>query len=331
MPSSRRTTMADVAAEAGVSRALVSIVIRGTQGASEATRAKVLAAADRLGYRPDARARLLRSSRSGLLGVVFQVSGPYHAEVVEQLYPAAATRAFDIILSACGPMRTEAEAIHSLLDLGIEALIVLAPEMSDIELAALPVPVVSVFRPFRDSAVASVASDERAGVELALNHLVGLGHGSIAHIDGGRTVGAEPRRRAYLDFMERNAGDGALAPPLVVPGGSFHHEGKAAGARLLAEPHRPSAVLVFNDVCALGVLQTMLEAGVTVPGQLSVAGYDDSSLAALAHVALTSVNQNGAGLAGGAVEAAEAALAGEVRHLLIPPSLTVRASTAPPA
>ncbi|SDI03833.1 DNA-binding transcriptional regulator, LacI/PurR family [Arthrobacter subterraneus] len=328
MTQPRRPTMADVAAEAGVSRALVSIVIRGAAGAGEATRARVLEAAERLGYRPDARARLLRSSRSRLLGVVFDITGPYHTELVGHLYPAARTRGYGITLSACGRAQSQHEAVHSLLDLGVEALIILAPETPDEDLARLPVPVVSVFRPATHPDVASVASDERAGVDLAMNHLLQLGHRRIAHVDGGDAVGAQPRRSAYLEFTSSRPGE--LEPPVVLSAGSELSDGREAGARLLEEARRPSAVLVFNDVCALGVLQALLTNGVPVPEEVSVVGYDDASLAALAHVPLTSVNQQGPDLAAAAVEAADAALAGEFRHVLIPPSLTVRASTGIP-
>ncbi|GHG58016.1 LacI family transcriptional regulator [Sinomonas cellulolyticus] len=323
----KRPTMADVAAEASVSRALVSIVFRGVPGASDATRERVLAAAERLGYRPDTRARLLRSARSRLLGVVFALDGAFHGELVEALYPAAAVAGFDLALSARGPRRSEDEALQSLLDLGVEAILVLAPDSTPDALSALPLPVVSLLEPQAPRTVSSVATDESAGVELAVAHLRGLGHGRIAHIDGGSAVGAAARRDAFRLLAGRDA--------IVVPGGPHDADGMHAARMLLAlaaarRHEAPTAAVVFNDEGALGVVHVLRAAGLRVPEDLSVVGYDDSHLAALAHVGLTSVRQDPDALAAAAVRAAAEALEGRHEHVLVPPSLTVRSSTAPP-
>lgn len=320
----KRPTMADVAAEAGVSRALVSIVFRQAPGASDATRERVFAAAERLGYRPDTRARLLRSARSRLLGVVFALDGAFHAELVEALYPAAAAAGFGVALGARGPRRTEEEAIGSLLDLGVEALLVLAPDTPAASLAALPLPVVSVLEPQTHDGVASVASDEAAGVGLAVEHVRGLGHTRIAHVDGGSAVGAAARRAS---FRALEGGEAA-----VVHAGPTDAAGMTAARTLLAlPPHElPTAAVVFNDEAALGVVHVLREAGLRVPEDISVVGYDDSRLAALAHVDLTSVRQDPDALAAASVDAAAEALEGRTEHVLVPPSLTVRSSTAPP-
>ena len=115
MASPRRPTLEDVAARAGVSRALVSIVIRDAPGASPATRERVRRAADELGYQPDARARLLSRGRSRLLGVVFGVQHAFHGDLVDGLYPAAGRAGYDIALSAVTPRRDEQDAVRSLL------------------------------------------------------------------------------------------------------------------------------------------------------------------------------------------------------------------------
>lgn len=327
----RRPTLADVAAEAGVSRALVSIVVRGAPGASEATRARVLAAASRLGYRPDTRARLLRSTRSRLLGVVFALDGAFHAELVEALYPAAADAGFDITLSARGPKRPESEAVQSLLDLGVEALLVLAPASAPEELAGLPAPVVSLLEPRSGPRFSSVATNEAAGIALAVEHLRALGHVRIAHVDGGAAVGAQSRRKAYERLMAE-----AGAQPLVIPGGPRETDGMVAAGTLLAfralgpSSEAPSAVVAFNDDAAVGLLHVLRTSRVEVPADLSVVGYDDSRLAALAHIQITSVRQDPDALAAAAVAAAATALEGRRTHSLVPPSLTVRSSTGPP-
>ncbi|MEA5454116.1 LacI family DNA-binding transcriptional regulator [Sinomonas sp. JGH33] len=328
----KRPTLADVAAEAGVSRALVSIVMRHAPGASDATRERVLAAAARLGYRPDARARLLRSSRSHLLGVVFALDGAFHAEIVEALYPAAAKAGFDITLSARGPRRSEEEAIRSLLDLNAEAIIVLAPESDDMELVELAAPAVSVLQPQYRPRLASVATDEAAGIGLAVEHLRRLGHRHIAHVDGGSAVGSDARAGAF-DRLMNEAGE----TPAFLRGGSTETDGMTAAgliATLVKTPpfgHPPlTAVVAFNDALAVGLMHGLREGGIRIPEDLSVVGYDDSRLAALAHVQLTSVRQDPDALAAAAVGAAAEALDGRHTHALVAPSLTVRSSTAPP-
>jgi DNA-binding LacI/PurR family transcriptional regulator len=340
----RRPTMADVAAAAGVSRALVSIVIRGSEGASDATRQHVLQVARDLGYRPDTRARLLRSSRTRLIGVVFNVTEPYHAELVELLYEAAAAEKYAITLSAAGPRRGEREAFESLLDLGVEAAIIIAPSSPAAELAALPVPAVSMLRTLGGGAMSSVSTDEAAGIRLALDHLRGLGHRRIAHLDGGTAVGSAARRDAYLAWMA-DAGE----PALVLPGGPLESDGSTAAAALLeamgrpapgsaqaghggtatGAPGAPTAVVVFNDRSALGALDTFRRAGLNVPAELSVVGYDNSRMARLEHINLTSIGQDGPALAAAAVRSAAARISGAApEDVVIPPWLEPGGTTA---
>src|SRR5919107_6420994 len=123
----RRPTLADVAARAGVSTALVSIVMRDVPGASAATRERVRRAADEIGYRPDTRARLLRSSRSQLLRVVFGVQHAFHGDLLAGLYDAAEQAGYELALSAVTPGRGEQRAVDSLLRARCEALVLLGP------------------------------------------------------------------------------------------------------------------------------------------------------------------------------------------------------------
>ncbi|MET0423123.1 MAG: LacI family DNA-binding transcriptional regulator, partial [Actinoplanes sp.] len=123
----RRPTLADVAAEAGVSVALVSIVMREAPGASAATRERVLEVARRLDYQPDSRARLLRSGQSRLLGVVFGVQHPFHDDLLTGLYSAAETAGYELTLSAVTPRRDERTAISGLLQDRCAALILIGP------------------------------------------------------------------------------------------------------------------------------------------------------------------------------------------------------------
>jgi DNA-binding LacI/PurR family transcriptional regulator len=325
----RRPTLADVAVRAGVSTALVSIVMRGAPGASAATRDRVRRAADEIGYRPDSRARLLRSSRSRLLGVVFGVQHAFHGDLVSGLYAAAERAGYELALSAVTPGRDEQHAVGSLLQDRCEALVLLGPQSPTAALADLAarLPVVVVARPVRSATVDVVRTADDEGMRLAVDHLVALGHRDVVHVDGGRAPGAAERRRGYREALQRHG----LAAR-VVDGGPTEDDGAAAARRLLDGP-LPGAVTVFNDRCALGVLDVLRRAGRTVPGDVSVVGYDDSRIARLSSVDLTSVAQDVEQLTTLAVERALARLDGtpvDRRELVVPPRLVVRSSTAPP-
>lgn len=323
----RRATLVDVAEAAGVSRALVSIVMRGAPGASETTRQKVLEAARELGYRPDSRARLLRSSRTRLLGLSFFSSEAFHAEIVDAAYAAAAVHGYEIALSAVGSGRSEARAIESLLDFGSEALIMVSPTLSPRELAgyAANVPVVSLLRNDVGDLVDSVSSDDSAGIKQAVGHLADLGHRSIVHVDGGAAVSAGQRREAFRAEMQRH-GLGCR----IVPGGPTEEDGLRAFQSLRG--NLPSAILAFNDRSALGLIEGLRADGLTVPDDISVLGYDDSQFARLSYMQLSSVSQDAPLLAATAVKQAvdRVEKPQDPAHIVRTPHLVVRTSTAAP-
>lgn len=327
MREDRRPTLTDVATRAGVSKSLVSIVMRDEPGASDETRRRVLAAAEQLGYHPDSRARLLRSGRSRLLGVVFGIQHGFHADLVTDLYTAARETGYELALSAVTPDRAETEAITGLLQDRCEALILLGPQSSTASLTRLAtrLPVVAIARPIRSAAVDVVRTADAEGLRLAVDHLAGLAHRRIAHIDGGRAAGAADRRRGYRDAMRRYG-----LEPRLVPGGLTEEDGAAAARALLDD--LPTAVTVFNDRCATGVLDVLARSGTRVPDDISVVGYDDSRLARLAHINLTTIAQDTATMTRLAVARAIDRV-GEVpitdRELVVPPRLVVRGTTGP--
>src|ERR687889_2693172 len=195
----RPTTLADVAAHAGVSVPLVSIVMRDAPGASAATRERVRRAAHELGYRPDIRARMLRRTRSRLIGVVFGGQHAFHGDLVSGLYAAADAAEYELALSAVTPGRDERRAVASLLQDRCEALVLLGPHSPTAALADLAtrLPVVVVARSVRSAAVDVVRTADAEGMHLAVDHLVALGHRDVVHVDGGRAPGAAERRRGH--------------------------------------------------------------------------------------------------------------------------------------
>jgi DNA-binding LacI/PurR family transcriptional regulator len=319
-----------VAERAGVSRALVSIVMRDVAGASEQTRERVRRAADEIGYRPDPRARRLRQHRTRLIGVTFTAGQEFHADLVDGVYVAAEELGYDVVLSGVTPHRDEPRVLRTLVDDRCEGLVLIGPEMPTRQLADLAarVPVVVVAR--RVGGVDAVRSDDVTGAVMGMDHLIGLGHRRIVYLDGGRAPGAAERRRGY-----RRAARAAQLPDLTLPGGLTEREGAAAAVAMLESKALPSAVFAFNDRCALGVMDVLIRAGVAIPQQVSVLGFDDSPLAGLAHIDLTTIRQDSAGLAQAAVQRLvqrldDETVDGEAVDITCEPTLIVRGSTAAP-
>ena len=328
-----RPTMEDVAARAGVSRALVSLVMRNSPKVSDARRSAVLRAAKELGYQPHVMARSLASRTSTVLGVmVNDLRNAFFADIVEELDSAAQAAGFDLILNTGGRSPTrEWNALHNLLSFRPAGIILLSPVVpaSAIQVAARQCPVVLVSRTARASTVDTVNDDGEAGSALAVDHLVGLGHRRIAHLDGGAAAGAAQRRRGFETAMRRHG-----LEPIVVRSEHTDIGGENAVRELLAayaRPDLPTGLVSGNDFNAVGAISALEEAGLRVPEDVSVVGYDNTSLAALRHLSLTTVDQPRKDMARLAFESLIERVRGErtepVRHLLHP-SLVVRATTA---
>lgn len=286
----KRPRLEDVAADVGVSTASVSLVLRGVAGPSAETRERVLEAAARLGYRADRSASLLARRRRQLLGVPVVLRDAFRAELAEEVQLAADVRGYTVALSAVTRTHDEARVVDTLLDLRCEAVLLLAPELPPDVIADLGsrVPTVVVGRHVEPAGfdVVRVADDD--GVGQAVDHLVALGHRDIVHVDGGAAAMAEDRRTGYRAALHRHG----LGEGRVLPGGYVEADGARAARTLLAAGALPTAVIAANDRSALGLLDVFLRAGVRVPEDVSVVGYDDGELARLAHIDLTTVSQD---------------------------------------
>lgn len=323
-----RPTMEDVAARAGVSRALVSLVMRGSPKVSPARRAAVLEAAAELGYSPHAMARSLASRTSHVLGVmVSDLHNPFWAEVVDGLDAAARAAGFELVINTGGrsPAR-EQQALESLTSFRPAGLALLGPVVSSSAITtAADIPLVLVSRASRLSTVDTVNDDGRAGSALAVDHLVALGHREIVHIDGGAGSQSAPRRAGYRVAMARHG----LAARVVR--GEYTEAAGAAAVRSLRQPF--TAVIAANDLNAVGVLSALAEAGLRVPEDVSVVGYDNTWLAGLRHIGLTTIDQPRVQMGRLAAEALIARVRGErtePARLVVQPTLVVRSTTGPP-
>jgi DNA-binding LacI/PurR family transcriptional regulator len=327
----RAVTMQDVADHVGVSKALVSMVFRRVTGPSAETRQRVLEAAEKLGYRPNRSAALLSLRRSHLIGVMANIRNTFHAELVEDIVAEADTFGYEVVLGAVTPTHGETAVVNTLLDFRCEALILLGPELEDARLAELGdrSPVVVVGRRIPSPAIDVVRTADGRGIGRVVDHLVELGHRRISHLSGGSGTIPNDRKSGYIRTMKRHG----LADAIDIIDGDFTEQAGILAAReLLRRKKRPTAVCAANDRSAIGLLDELRRSGVDVPGGIAVAGYDDSVLAQLAHIDLTTVSQEPRQQAERAVKAVVERLDDDRRErvdVLLEPRLVIRHTTVP--
>lgn len=327
-------TILDVAERAGVSKSLVSLVMRDSPRVSDGKRAAVLQAAEELRYRPNAVARSLVRQRSSLIGVMLSdLHNPFFVEVVDGIEQEARAANYHALFNTGGrTAEGEGVAIETLLQLRTDGLILAGPVLTakEIRAAAATTQVVLIARPSRWPEVDSVTNDDRVGARLAVEHLIALGHRRIAHIDGGNGAGSGARRAGYLDAM-RHAG---LGDDALVVRGAYTEDGGAMGiAQLFNDGHGPTAVFAANDLAAFGALHGLEERRLKVPDDVSLVGYDNIKPGALGRNHLTTIDQPRREMGVTAVHLLldrlnERTLRG--RHVLLAPTLVVRSTSARP-
>jgi DNA-binding LacI/PurR family transcriptional regulator len=266
---------------------------------------------------------------------MFTVHQTFHSDLIEGIYPEAERLGYDVVLSASSQGRSEAKAVEALLSHRCEALILLGPEAEPAYLEELGhrTATVSVSRRVPRARVDFVHSAEAKGIRQAMDHLVEQGHRRIVHIDGGRGPGSAERRRAYRAAMRHHGLESEIR---VIPGDHTERSGIETGRVLLAERDSgqslPTAVLAGNDRCAMGLLMALARAGVDVPRDMSVIGYDDSHLSHLMPIGLTTVRQDAVLMAEHAVRFAVERLEDdglEPREAVLDPKLVVRGTSGP--
>lgn len=330
----QKLNMRQVAALAGVSHQTVSRVLNEHPSIRPATREKVLRVIEEVNYRPNLAARALATNKSNRIGVLLDSAVEYGPNstlrAIEHAARATGYSVSSITLGGDDETLDPDVAFDHLASQGIDALCVIAPRSSSLDLlrrTAASVPTL-VVKAAADDVFLTASVDQELGAALAVTHLLELGHRHVAHLAGPLDwLDAQGRLRGWQGTLERA---GLPVPAPVI--GDWTADFAYAVAR---EPGRlPACTAVFagNDQMALGLLHGFAERGVSVPGDISVIGFDDLPEAKHFLPPLTTIRQDFGELGARSMEMLLSALAGEepLRRTLIAPELVVRASTAPP-
>lgn len=328
-----QVTIREVAKAAGVSPSTVSRALAPGGTVSAATRDRVLAAADRLGYQPNRAARGLITGRTGAVGLIVpDLLNPFYAEACKGAQARARGLGHSLIVSdAERDEGLEMDAIRTLAP-QVDGIVLTASQLSDEELASLRTltakPVVLLHR--REPGFASVTADLVEGMTDALTHLHALGHRRIAYVGGPRSTWEARERAAGVETMAQK---GTIE---LVPVGSVapHFDGGITGAADVVLASGATAVVAFNDIVAFGLISRFTARGVRVPDDMSVVGCDDIALSGMAAPPLTTVSVPKAHAARAAVDLLFRMLrtpeveGEEPQQRVLPTHLVVRGSTA---
>ena len=331
-------TIRHVALRAGVSTATVSRVLAGIGNPKPDTAAAVRRAVDELGYRPSGVARSLRMRRTRTLGlIVTDIQNPFFPELVQAADVAARAREYSILLGSAA--YDEHRAMHYLdlmVDRRVDGMIIASSQLSEASwqwLVNAPVPVVVVNAEPAGRPLTVITADNVEGTQIAIRHLIDLGHRRIAYVEGSPMYAASIAR---VEGFRRACTSANLDPadtPLV-EGDGLYEGGVLAAERLLAGGVDVTAIACHNDVTAIGVMHALRIAGRHVPDDVSVTGCDDIAAASWVTPTLTTLVQEKAEMGRLAVERLATALDGPgyaaaLETIRLPMTLSVRESTGP--
>jgi LacI family transcriptional regulator len=293
-------TIYDVAKRAGVAPSTVSRVFNKTASISGDTAARVLRAAEELQYDPNPLASALASNRTLMVGLVISdIQNPFSSTLARGVQDSLERKRYiTVIVNTDSDPNRELEVLREIYRRGMDGFIIAPPQRGNaaehdsyiLSLARKGLPIVTVGNWLKDPKVDYVTSRAQDGAIAAIDHLVGLGHSSIAFIGGYYTRGvAVGRWLGYQEAMIKN--ELPLRPEWMVEADVSIRGGEEAMARLLSMPHRPTAVLTVNDLVAVGAVSTCRMQGLAVPGDVSIIGFDDIPFAAVTVPPLTTVAQ----------------------------------------
>lgn len=333
-----RATIQDVATAAGVSFSAVSKVLRGAYGVSPQMRARVTAAIDELGYRPNAGARAMRG-RSYTIGVVLvELTSPFQTEVATSISNELEHTAYEDIIVTAGPTADrQKRRIEALLDRRVDGLVIVPPwlDIPWLDQVAKTIPVVAVALHGSPQNFDTVVDDDRLGARLMVDHLVASGHRRILHTtmppldtEGDFVLSHTARRQGFEQAMRDHGLD-----PDIIEAWYSEEGGYQAALEAFARPQPPTAIFAGADIAALGVLRAAEDHGIRVPQDLTVVGYDNIYTSTINRVALTTVDQSGSHTGKESVRLLLERINGrtEPEKFVVSPQLVIRGTSGPPA
>jgi LacI family transcriptional regulator len=328
-PGRKRPSISDVALAAGVSRAAVSKVIRNAYGVSPAMRERVEVAIEDLGYRPRVAARSMRGSSFTIGFETPEVANDFFAQVVEGAARSLAGSKYQLIIAPSLGNLSGTSVLDALVDRQVDGIIAISSNVTAdwLEQLGKQVPLVAIGRHEPSQEYDTVTGDDRAGVNLVMDHLLALGHEGIAHLTVRPHTEREShavRMATYRDRM-RQAG----LEPVVVYAQSSEQDAYETATTLLERTEPPTAIVAGHDTLAIGVLRAVADLGLDAKS-VSVVGYDNIHLARHPLISLTTVDQFGAEFGVRAIDLLMQRIRHERRapqHPQLDPRLRVRTSS----
>lgn len=297
---SERVTIRTVAADAGVSVAAVSKVLRDAYGVSDALRAKVQASMEKLAYRPHAAARGMRGQTYTLGFLIPDLRNPFFADIMEGVNTALERTQYQMFLGVSDSAEPNEKAlIEAMIDRQMDGIIVIGPRMplKEVYEFAERIPTVLIaHHADGDQHFDTVNNDDRHGAELVVKHLVASGYKNIAYLSQqihGANLPAMVTTERELGYRAAMKEAGLSKYIQVVEAVQTSRETQAEARHLLQSRNRPEAIFCWTDFIALEVLSVAAELGLSVPGDLAIVGYDNTSYCDLQQVSLTSIDQSG--------------------------------------
>ena len=335
MQSSPRVTITDVAARAGVSVATVSKVINDRYGVSAGTAAHVRSVIEEMGYEASLVAQSLRNHQTNVIGILVADLEPFSAELLKGAGDAIRGTGFELVVYSAGGrvgdnVGWERRYLSRLSGTLIDGAVLVTPTVVDVHYGA---PVVAVDPHTGPSGQPTIDSDNLTGARLATEHLLALGHRRIAMLTGRPDLlSAQLRERGYREAL---AAAGVPIDGQLIRVGAYDPALSAQeAAHLLALPDPPTAVFAANDLSAIATIEVAQAAGLRVPEDLSVVGFDDIPEASQSSPMLTTVKQPIRTMGERAVELLIRLIRGADEpadtHIMLATSLVIRGSTQPP-
>ncbi len=292
----KRTTIDDVAQQAGVSRQTVSRAINGMTGISDATRSRVLGIVRELDYRPSRLAQGMASQRTQTMGlIVGSITHPGHADIMRGLQDVALQFGCNVFLRNTDyGKQAEIEALRSLMAENVDGIVIVNSRMcaDDLKAVARPeMPIVVVHRAVTGPNLSSILTDTARTTQVILDYLFGMGHRHVGLLTRLGSLDAIEHANGYkVGYQQRGL---SFSAEWIAQGPPTLEGGYAAAQRLLAQAERPTAIFAYNDLMAIGAMRACNEAGCRVPDDISVVGYNDLTIAAYVHPALSTARFNG--------------------------------------